>query len=240
MLKVKDDEVYLAMCDRVKQSPDKFLHGDPYHRYIRILNTLDDKKLISQGITCVDLGCLRPELASLLINNFDAKVTGIDQWDMLNYWPNIKMKYHNADLSKDFTEVLTEKYDIVFALEILEHMIDTDVFLERIKSSLKKGGLVVISTPNINSFRNRVTVPFGIYPSYMEYKNHIHHVRLYNMPKLESHLKEHGFTLLCKLGINLLPYRGPMNFVPYRKLSEALGDMFPQLCSNIVAIARVD
>ena len=86
MLKVKDDEVYLAMCDRVKQSPDKFLHGDPYHRYIRILNTLDDKKLISQGITCLDLGCLRPELASLLINNFDAKVTGIDQWDMLNYW----------------------------------------------------------------------------------------------------------------------------------------------------------
>ena len=88
-------------------------------------------------------------------------MTGIDGWDMLDEYPEIDMKFINTNLMNDFTPLITDKVDTVFALEVIEHMIDTDVFLDRIHTCLKEKGLLVISTPNINNLRNRVLVPLG-------------------------------------------------------------------------------
>jgi len=239
MINFINDPVYLKMCERLKRRKIDNLYQDPYHRYSRILQYLHRKNLISEGVSCLDLGCLRPELASLLINNYNADVTGIDQWDMKASWPEIKMNFIQTDLAGDFTAYIPKEFDIVFALEVLEHMIDTDLFLERIKKSVKKGGIVAISTPNINNLRNRIMVPLGGYPVSMEYKNIIHHVRLYNVKALKSHLEEHGFEVLDIYGVNFLPYKGLMSNRIYRKISEWLAVKLPALCSNMIAIVKL-
>lgn len=238
MIEVKTDKIYTRMCERFGVRKDKYLFQDPYHRYLRILKYLQQNGLLQQETSCLDLGCLRPELASLLINNFKTRVTGIDGWDMLDDYPEIDMKFINTNLMNDFTTLITEKVDTVFALEVIEHMIDTDVFLGRISTCLKNKGLLVISTPNINNLRNRFLVPLGKYPSPMEYKNIIHHVRLYNVAAIKSQLTEHGFTVDKIFGVGFLPYRGPMGNKIYRFVSEKLADLFPSLCANMIIVAR--
>lgn len=157
---------------------------------------------------------------------------------MLDEYPEIDMKFINTNLMNDFTPLITDKVDTVFALEVIEHMIDTDVFLDRIHTCLKEKGLLVISTPNINNLRNRVLVPLGKYPSALEYRNIIHHVRLYNIAAIRSQLTEHGFVVKKIFGVGFFPYRGPMGNKVYRWLSERLGDIFPSLCANMIVIAR--
>lgn len=238
MINPANDSVYLYFVNRYGSTPDKYLYRDPYFRYLRILDKLEKKNILAKKQKCLDLGCMRPELASLLINNYDAKVTGMDQWDMMGVWPDINMKFFNTNIEEDFTQYIDDPFDIIFALEILEHMIDTDVFLERLRKSIKKDGTLVISTPNINSLRNRVTVPMGKYPQGLEYKNIVHHVRLYNVHVLKKHLAEYGFEVIDMFGVIFLPLSGPMQIPFYRNIGKMLGNNLPSLCANIVAIAK--
>lgn len=238
MIEVKDDKIYIKMSERFGVSKSKYLFQDPYHRYLRILNYLQNNGLLQDETSCLDLGCLRPELASLLINNFRIRVTGLDGWDMLEDYPDITMKFINTNLMDDFTLLISDKVETVFALEVIEHMIDTDAFLDRISKCLTNRGLLVISTPNINNLRNRILVPLGKYPTPMEYKNIIHHVRLYNVAAIRSQLTEHGFIVEKIFGVNFLPYRGSMDNKIYRWISEKLADIFPTLCANMIVVAR--
>jgi len=239
MIEIASDPVYIKMCQRFKRATQEYLFCDPYYRYGRILQHLAKASLIPLESNILDLGCLRPELASLLIGNFRARVTGIDQWQMSEAWPDVPLKYYQFNLEDDFATALKleGKYDLVFALEVLEHMIDTDAFIRRVRLVLKDGGVLIISTPNLNSLRNRILVPLGEYPAFLEYKNIIHHVRLYNLGKLKSHLAEHSFEVLASFGVNFLPMQS-MRFKPYRRVSGCLADAFPSLCPNLVVVAR--
>jgi 2-polyprenyl-6-hydroxyphenyl methylase/3-demethylubiquinone-9 3-methyltransferase len=43
-----------------------------------------------------------------------------------------------------------ERFDIVLAMEVIEHVVDVGAFLDRCASMLKPGGLMVVSTLNRN------------------------------------------------------------------------------------------
>jgi len=237
-LRIKNDPVYQQMCKALNVDADTYLYRDPYHRYERAIKLAYESGYLKKNQTILDVGCLRPELASLLIHQFNSKLTGIDQWEMSDKWSGfVDMKFYNFNLADDFPRLFTEQFDVIFALEVLEHMTDTDAFLERLKSILKPGGALIISTPNINTLRNRLMVPFGYYPIQLEYKNILHHVRLYNGKALVSHLTEKGFKVKQLKGVNFLPYRGPMTNKLYRTLSEKLANRFPTLCMNLIAIS---
>jgi 2-polyprenyl-3-methyl-5-hydroxy-6-metoxy-1,4-benzoquinol methylase len=126
--------------------------------------------------------------------------------------------------------------DVISALEVSEHIVDTDFFLEEVMARLKPGGWFLLSTPNINSLRNRVMVPLGAYPDGLEYRNVIQHVRLYNPAILKTHLASKGFRDIRLRGVSFLPQR----FFPLgsSRISRRLADWFPQLCNNFIAVAR--
>jgi 2-polyprenyl-3-methyl-5-hydroxy-6-metoxy-1,4-benzoquinol methylase len=111
----------------------------------------------------------------------------------------------------------------------------TDGFLRRIFDRLMPGGWALFSTPNINSLRNRITVPLGIYPTGLEYRNVIHHVRLYNTSTLMRHLRDTGFERIAIRGVAFLPFSSPYG---ESWLSARLANSLPSLCSNIIAVAR--
>jgi len=240
---IKTDPVFRKMKLRLENKlKGNIIFQDPYHRYHRVIEMIEKLDIQMNGKKTLDLGCLRPELASLVKSYFKCDITGIDQWDMMGEWGDfIEMDFYNTDLSKDWDKLLgTEFYDVVFSLEVIEHQIDTDLFLERISKVLKRRGYLVITTPNINSLRNRIQVPLGKYPAAMEYKNIIHHVRLYNSSALISQLKEHGYTILTLRGVNFLPYSTLMDNSFYRRASEVLADWLPNFSSNLMLIAIKD
>ncbi len=81
----------------------------------------------------------------------------------------------------------------VFAGEIIEHLVDTRRFLDEIHRVLRPGGLLVVTTPNLASFENRVRLLFGVYPAWLEYElSSQGHVRAYTKRTLRTHLRATG------------------------------------------------
>lgn len=181
------------------------------------------------GAKWLDLGCHKGEFLSFLgpgINRY-----GADCWtdDLPGPWV-----YQKCNFEKSFPKFLYPM-DVVSCFEVLEHITDTEAFLHGIYATLRPGGWVLLSTPNINSLRNRVTVPLGAYPYGLEWRNVIHHVRLYNPTALRQQLAGIGFENISCKGISFLPLSSPWGI---GWLSCKLADWFPSLCNNFFMIAQ--
>src|ERR1700721_1007938 len=117
-----------------------------FDRNVKSLNCLS-------GLRILDIGCG----AGLLCEPFTrlgAQVIGVDPSDS-----NIAAARLHADkghLSIDYrcTTVeemdVRERFDIVLAMEVVEHVSDVGMFLNRCAAMLKPGGLMVISTLSRN------------------------------------------------------------------------------------------
>jgi 2-polyprenyl-3-methyl-5-hydroxy-6-metoxy-1,4-benzoquinol methylase len=133
-----------------------------------------------------------------------------------------------------------ETFDIVFAGEVIEHLVDTSSFITEIYRILKPGGCAIFTTPNLASFENRVRLLFGVYPIWVEYKleGGQGHVRAYTPRALKRQLREHGFTVEQHLG-NWVP------FVPQQFADDVrfgflafTGWLLPSLSMDILVKAR--
>lgn len=205
------------------------------YRFHKILDALEKTHgRPGSGTAWLDLGCHNGSFLNRVVDRYGIHSAGMDVYD-----PSLKGKepwvYFRRDLDKSFD--LDEKFDFVSALEVLEHMVDTDAFLRHCRELMRSEGILLITTPNINCLRNRVMTFFGAYPTGLEYKNVIHHVRLYNIPVLKKHLAEHGFEVTYVAGVSFLPILTNRN-TPLRKISERLAKTFPQMCNNVIVLAR--
>ncbi len=182
----------------------------------------------------LDLGCHQGQFLRIMQNLFSMDCYGMDDWPE-NLKNDESWTYYQHDLANRIE--LYKKFDYISAMEVIEHMIDTDSFLENCYNLLNDSWKLLLTTPNINSLRNRLYVPLGIYPWALEYRNIIHHVRLYNVSSLKFHLKEKGFKVMHVSGETFFPHKF-LKFGFIRQISEKLADTFPQLCSNIVVLAE--
>lgn len=107
------------------------------------IDNFDDLKVL-------DIGC-GGGLISEPFARLKAKVTGIDASAV-----NIKIaNAHKGDLDIHYQQILAEdliktqnKYDLILALEILEHVENIDLFINACASLLKPNGLIIFSTIN--------------------------------------------------------------------------------------------
>jgi 2-polyprenyl-6-hydroxyphenyl methylase/3-demethylubiquinone-9 3-methyltransferase len=105
-----------------------------------------------EGLDLLDIGC-GGGLLSEPMARLGASVTGIDAAER-----NIATASRHAngqDLAIDYRATTAEslagagkKYDIVLALEIVEHVADVDLFLRTCGGLVKPGGLLFLSTLN--------------------------------------------------------------------------------------------
>jgi 2-polyprenyl-3-methyl-5-hydroxy-6-metoxy-1,4-benzoquinol methylase len=54
----------------------------------------------------------------------------------------------NAFVCDPMPELGDQKYDVIVAKEVIEHVIDVDLWLKRLFAALKPGGRLILSTPN--------------------------------------------------------------------------------------------
>ena len=59
-------------------------------------------------------------------------------------------------------------FDFILCGEVLEHVVRTDNLLRELKRVLRPGGTLVLTTPNIAYFPNRLLLLFGIQPLFTE------------------------------------------------------------------------
>lgn len=145
-----------------------------------------------------------------------------------------------ADLSKKLP-YKGNTFDLIFAGEVIEHLVDTDFFLKEMNRILKIKGKLILTTPNLASLENRVRLFFGVYPAWVDYRlGGAGHIRAYTFSTLKKQLSGHGFTVEKHIG-NFVP------FIPEYFLKDIIlnfppltltGYLLPGLSQGMIVMAR--
>jgi 2-polyprenyl-3-methyl-5-hydroxy-6-metoxy-1,4-benzoquinol methylase len=84
-----------------------------------------------------------------------------------------------------------ESFDVVFASEVIEHVVDTEQFLGEIRRVLRPGGTLVLTTPNSAFWVYRL---FSILGRTLSDVQHRGHVRFFSESSLLRVLIDQGFS----------------------------------------------
>lgn len=141
-------------------------------------------------------------------------------------------------------------FDLVYSGEVIEHIYNPDYMLEECRRVLKPEGLLIISTPNLQAWYNRVLFLFGIQPLFYEVSTkssmigagplrHIRlqsvpvgHLRVFNRQGLLDLLENEGFDVISTVGSIFHSLPRPVHVV------DRLFNLRPSLSSNLVVTAQ--
>ncbi|MBC8076651.1 MAG: class I SAM-dependent methyltransferase [Chloroflexales bacterium] len=106
----------------------------------------------------------------------------------------------------------TQQFDVIFALEVLEHLFAPKPALEQLRGLLAPGGQLIVSFPNFAWWRYRLSLLAGRFPEdyhRFEAVEHLQHFTLHSFRRL---LHESGYRVaatdahfLQPLGVRQLP-----------------------------------
>ncbi|MGI5826649.1 MAG: class I SAM-dependent methyltransferase [Patescibacteria group bacterium] len=192
-------------------------------------------KFIGRGKKVLDLGCFDGTIGQKIAAQGN-QVWGIDASAEV-----VKQARKNNVKAQvgDVTQKLTFKegfFDVVFAGEILEHIVDTDFFLAEIKRVLKPKGTLIITTPNVASLGRRLLLLFGKNP-YLEaslgFPTDLSsgHVRFYTKDLLISFLEHKGFEVVC--------FESDIVNLSSKIYSKRLANIFPTLGRTLLVKAKL-
>ncbi len=174
----------------------------------RMLHTLAMLPKAENNMSALELGACHQVLMTTLKQDFGySKVDGHD------FTPNSEpfqkqievcgrqFDWYNFDLTRHPFPMAEEVYDLVICCEILEHLPHDPMFMmEGINRVLKLGGILLLTTPNINSARSikamlNHEMPYLQY-HYTSWASTEHHSLEYNPKLLQSLLEAAGMEIV--------------------------------------------
>lgn len=194
------------------------LIGVSSDRLAKVIKILKNLNLDLKNI--LDIGCGTGYIAHLTKSMYpDAKVFGVDI--SATALSIVKKKYKDIEFVKADAEVKLpfsdDKFDLVISGEHIEHLRDIDQNLLEINRVTKKGGVLILTTPNLASWMNRILILFGKQPWYLDpslrktlpifsignftFPENLDsypsgHLRLYTLDMLQKLLKAYGFKVV--------------------------------------------
>ena len=188
------------------------------------------------GANILDIGCYDGTLLSL-IENKKNNLYGLDASD----YAITKARKRGIGVKKFFFDdkkkipLKSNFFDLVIAGEIIEHIFDTDFFLDEIYRLLKKDGFLLLSTPNLASLGRRLMLLLGINPI-IEYspneRNSSGHIRYFTFRTLRKLVEKHKLRIIVKKSdIVNFNSQGSVN-------CKTIPKIFPSLGQSIVYLAQ--
>jgi glycosyltransferase involved in cell wall biosynthesis len=107
-------------------------------------------------------------------------------------------KIFTGDLNKIETLHLDTDYDIIVAADILEHLVDPEYVLSKLKTNLKKDGLLVVSLPNVANIYVRMSLLFGRFNYHSKGLLDKTHLHFYTISTASSMLAKTGWKITGK------------------------------------------
>ncbi len=120
----------------------------------RVLGLIE--KYVEKPAEILDLGAGEGEFSRRL-NEAGYRAKPVDGFDI--YWRNPQIPLIIADLDTEFAEKISpdgQKYDAIAAIEIIEHIENPFSFIRQCAKLLKPGGLLFVTSPNVESITSRV------------------------------------------------------------------------------------
>jgi ubiquinone/menaquinone biosynthesis C-methylase UbiE len=123
-----------------------------------------------------------------------------------NRFRSADVQFVQSDVGGQALPFAAGSFDAVFAGEIIEHVLDTERFLREIHRVLTSRGMLVLTTPNLCSFRNVYHWARGQQLAWVDYRSGQYgHVRYFSPDSLGSLLRETGFAVqrMCSSGFEI-------------------------------------
>lgn len=126
-----------------------------------------------KGLKILDVGCSNGEMTLALLKGVVAnnEIYGLDFEKKRS---GGKIKYSAIDLEKGKFPYKDNYFDVVYSNQVIEHLLNKDLLLSESYRVLKPGGLFIVSTENIASVDNIVSLVLGQEPvcQHTGYKYH--------------------------------------------------------------------
>ena len=157
------------------------------------------------AVKILDLGCGPGELGSSVRRLLpEARTVGLE-WSLPSCRtakgrgiPVVQASLDGVDLPFS-----SKAFDAVILKEVIEHLVDTDQVLAEARRVLVPGGLLLITTPNLAAWFNRILLLIGVQPVFSEVSlkgiygrpgsDPVGHLRLFTKRALVDLLHAHGF-----------------------------------------------
>jgi methionine biosynthesis protein MetW len=152
---------------------------------------------------------------------------------------------YEVDVSSQRLPFRDEYFDIVYMGDVIEHLTNPDFAIKEVARVSKRNGFLVLSTPNLAHWLNRLLLLLGKQPLFSEVSTAktfgrgprsydflpVGHLRLFTYKALEEFLTYYRFNIVRVEGAN------------YEDLPEILADFdkilskIPSLSSNVILVA---
>ncbi|MFX0201449.1 MAG: class I SAM-dependent methyltransferase [Candidatus Hodarchaeota archaeon] len=186
-------------------------------KFLKMLDYDPDAKVI-------DLGCGKGDFTLKVQGKINAKeIYGVDVWeDALSEARSKGIKAEKMDLNEElgFSD---GSFHVVVSNQVLEHLFFPSFFVQEIYRILKKDGYSVISTENLSSWDNIISLLLGYTPFSMEFdrlkignplsphdkkkrREYPPHVRIFSFQGLIDLFKFCGFKIETVSASGYLPF----------------------------------
>lgn len=190
--------------------------------------------LIGSGRAVLDIGCGDGTIGELMAKNGNT-VCGVDiSARAVSLASGRGIKASVCDIESENLPFPDSFFDIVVATEIIEHIFDTDSFLDKIKAVLKPHGQLILTTPNLASFGRRLFLLLGRNPliEVAARPESAGHIRYFVKRALLDLLGENGFSV-DYFGSDVIIFD-----VHGKVYSSFLAKLLPTLGSRLIVRAK--
>lgn len=166
------------------------------------------------------------------ISKKDCSVVGIEANHLLvkeaqNKFPQIKFICGDVmNLRKHFNR---RKFDYVIAGEIVEHLINPDIWFQNVRYVLKPRGKIILTTQNSNGIQFRIRMLLG------KFRWDFDHFRLYSTTEIKEQVSKNNFKILK---IKIIPVSKIGENQILRLGAYYLGRLFPSLAWTTGIVAQ--
>jgi len=163
----------------------------------------------------------------------------VEAWDKRSLWDRsateLGITVQHVDLRTPATYPAVEaRYDYVILAEVIEHIaLSPFCVLEGVKGTLKPGGCLVLTTPNLVRLSNRLRMALGrpLFAPFYESDLVMGHVREYTLPEVRHFIEGVGLSVV---ELRLANWDIPGHVA---RLIGELAGLWPTLRNTIWAVA---
>lgn len=203
-----------------------FLKKEALKKFYDVRNTRACELLDKEdGGSLLDVGASSLPIKNIISKKWD--VTDLDLWgdkDCIIADINNGLPFEN------------ESFDAVHAGELIEHVIYPPTFLMEVRRILKPDGVLVLTTPNLFYWRNRLSMLRGegnIIGAGDDYE----HYHIFSSKSLTTEIEKNGFVVE-KNASSYLIFSRHDNPRILQYFGSILGNMFKNLSAHVIIKAR--
>jgi len=232
-----------------KHNTDQTVIGNKFNQVKYFLSKLDNQKM-GNNLRVLDVGCGLGVYGAEFGKKYNSKVYGIDlERSAIKVANSLGLKAKCSDIDQKWP-YSANSFDTVLGIQIIEHVYNTDHFFLESRRVLKNCGLLIITTPNLAAWYNRIVFLFGYQPFFTEVsmkdktiglsftrkftsnREAVGHLRVFTLKAIEEILALYNFKIEKILG-------GSVDYLPgFMKPLDKIFAHFPALSSDIILIAR--